>query len=164
MCVAHRPFRDVVVARNALTFAALLLLAALKHCIGHPAHRRAHAPCHRGPGHLNVLAQTRTGALHSVLVVGVVARLANWCYDATSPRNLHVPAHLGFVTYRNPRRSTAPASSRLGPSSHSCRGPFYTLHRPPSRTDPLSTHLSCSVVLLCSAGCIVTATDGAYLA
>ena len=42
----------------------------------------------------------------------------------------------------------------------------HTIHytAPPSRTDPLSTHLSCSVVLLCSAGCIVTATGGAYLA
>ena len=39
---------------------------------------------------------------------------------------------------------------------------YYTA--PPSRTDPLSTHLSCSMVLLCSAGCIVTATGGAYLA
>ena len=65
---------------------------------------------------------------------------------------------------RPPCLARPPPSPRMGPSSHSCRGPYYTLHRP---TQPHGPTLHPSLLFcgsLCSAGCVVTATGGAYLA
>ena len=94
--VTARPARDIVVARLAPTVSALPPPASV--CDARrPARRLVHALGHPGPGHLNVLAQTRAGALHPVLVVGPIARLADWRDDATDSRHPHVTAHIGLV-------------------------------------------------------------------
>ena len=52
-------------------------------------------------------------------------------------------------------RPPTPLSPRMGPSSHSCRGPYYTLHAPPSRTDPPlhPSLLFCGSPLFCGLYC-----------